>query len=47
MPRWVKGLVIGTVAVIAILVIVALIVGGEHGPGLHSQGAATVFTSGV
>lgn len=35
MPRWVKILGVVAIAVIAVLVAVMLIAGGDHGPGRH------------
>lgn len=35
LPRWVKLLGLGLVIVVVVLVVVMLLVGGEHGPGLH------------
>ena len=34
-PRWVSWLGAGAVAVVVVLVVVMLLVGGEHGPGMH------------
>lgn len=35
LPRWAKLLAWGAVVVLLVLVAVMLIVGGEHGPGMH------------
>jgi hypothetical protein len=35
-PRWVKISGLVTLIVAAVLVVVMLVVGGEHGPGLHT-----------
>jgi hypothetical protein len=35
LPRWVKLLALGVVMALIVLVIVMLLVGGEHGPGMH------------
>lgn len=35
LPRWVKLLAIGAVIAVVVLVVVMLLVGGEHGPGMH------------
>lgn len=35
LPRWVKLLALGAVMAIIVLVVVMLLVGGEHGPGRH------------
>lgn len=35
LPRWAKLLAIGALVAIAVLVVVMLLVGGEHGPGMH------------
>lgn len=35
LPRWVKVLALGSVVVLVVLVLVLLLVGGEHGPGMH------------
>ena len=35
LPRWVTLLALGVVAALIVLVIVMLLVGGEHGPGMH------------
>ncbi len=36
MPRWVKVLGIIALLVIAALIVVMVLIGGEHGPGLHA-----------
>lgn len=36
MPRWVKVMAVVSLAVLIVLVVIMLIVGGEHGPGLHT-----------
>jgi hypothetical protein len=46
MPGWVKWLVIA-VGVLLLVVVVALLAGGEHGPGRHISGAATPDEGGV
>ncbi len=33
--RWVKALTLGALIVVAVLVVVMLMAGGEHGPGRH------------
>ena len=43
-PRWVKTLGIVALAVVAVLVIVTQLVGGDHGPGRHDEGAGTPET---
>jgi hypothetical protein len=35
LPRWVRLLAIGGVVALVVLVAVALLVGGDHGPGMH------------
>lgn len=35
LPRWVKFLGLGTVIVLAVLIVAMLLIGGEHGPGMH------------
>ena len=35
LPRWVKLLAFGAVIAMIVLVVVMLLVGGEHGPGRH------------
>jgi hypothetical protein len=35
MPLWVKYLVLGLIAVVVLVVLTVLVVGGEHGPGRH------------
>ena len=35
LPLWVKALVIGAGVALLVLVLVMLVVGGEHGPGIH------------
>ena len=35
LPHWVKLLALGAVIAIVVLVAAMLIVGGEHGPGMH------------
>lgn len=37
MPGWVKGFVVAGI-VLVVLVVVALVFGGEHGPGRHLPG---------
>jgi hypothetical protein len=34
-PGWVKGLAFGAVMVLLAIVLVMLVVGGDHGPGRH------------
>jgi len=34
-PRWVALLVIGALAVLVLLVLGMLLIGGDHGPGMH------------
>ena len=46
MPAWVKWLSIALVALLLVAV-VALLAGGEHGPGRHMSGAATPVDGGV
>jgi len=41
MPRWVKAMAIIALAVAATLVVVMLLVGGDHGPSRHTPGADT------
>lgn len=36
MPRWVKVLATAVLAVVLVLVVIMLVVGGEHGPGIHT-----------
>ena len=35
LPHWVKLLAIGAVVALAVLVMAMLLLGGEHGPGMH------------
>ncbi|MFD2794490.1 hypothetical protein ACFS27_13345 [Promicromonospora vindobonensis] len=35
LPRWAKLLVAGAAIAVVVLVVVMLLVGGEHGPGMH------------
>lgn len=35
LPRWVVLLALGALAVIVVLVVAMLFLGGEHGPGMH------------
>ena len=35
-PRWVKGLGVATIVAVVLVVIVMLISGGQHGPGMHT-----------
>ena len=35
LPRWVKLLALGVLVAVIVLVVVMLLVGGEHGPGMH------------
>ncbi len=35
LPHWVKVLALGVVIAVVALVLVMLLVGGEHGPGMH------------
>ena len=37
-PKWVKFFVIGAVAVVALIIAIAIVSGGEHGPGRHLPG---------
>lgn len=37
MPGWVKGFIVAGIAV-AVLVVLALLLGGDHGPGRHGSG---------
>lgn len=46
MPGWVKWLVMA-VGVLLLVVVVALLAGGEHGPGRHMSSAATPDEGGV
>lgn len=39
MPRWVKVAVLVVLVLVAGLVIIMLVAGGEHGPGLHTGAA--------
>ncbi|WP_158282894.1 hypothetical protein [Nocardioides silvaticus] len=34
-PGWVKGLAIGLVVVVALVILVMVLSGGQHGPGMH------------
>ena len=34
-PGWVKGLVIGLGVVVALVILVMVLSGGQHGPGMH------------
>ncbi len=36
LPRWVKLLALGTVVVVAVLIVAMLLIGGEHRPGMHN-----------
>ncbi|MFP5283253.1 MAG: hypothetical protein ACLGIF_07365 [Actinomycetes bacterium] len=36
MPRWVKGFIVVAVGVVIVLVLAALLTGGQHSPGRHS-----------
>ena len=40
-PSWVRLLVIGGLIAVALIVIVMLIAGGQHGPGLHMPPGGT------
>lgn len=35
MPGWVKGLLIGLVVVVALVILVMSLSGGQHGTGMH------------
>ena len=35
-PRWVKGLAVAFVLAILVVVIVMVVSGGQHGPGMHT-----------
>ncbi|MFC5730927.1 MULTISPECIES: hypothetical protein [Nocardioides] len=35
MPVWVKELLIGVVVVVALVILVMVLSGGQHGPGMH------------
>lgn len=37
LPRWVKLLALGTVIVLALLIVAMLLTGGDHGPGMHGR----------
>jgi len=39
MPRWVKVSALVVLVIGVVLVLIMLVVGGEHGPGLHSGAA--------
>jgi hypothetical protein len=39
MPRWVKVSALVVLVIAVVLVVTMLVVGGEHGPGLHSGAA--------
>ena len=45
MPRWVKVSGLALLVVAAVLVVLMLLAGGEHGPGLHTDAGDP--TSGV
>lgn len=45
MPRWVKMSIMAVLVVALVLVVIALLVGGEHGPGLHTDGADPSVTT--
>jgi hypothetical protein len=38
MPRWVKGFIAAGV-IVAVLVVVLVLLGGDHGPGRHGLGS--------
>jgi hypothetical protein len=38
MPRWLKLLLLGVVVTLVVMVLVGLVMGGEHGPGRHAGG---------
>lgn len=38
MPGWVKGFIIVAGIAVAVLVVLALVLGGDHGPGRHGPG---------
>lgn len=42
LPRWVKVFLIVAVALVLLAVGVALVVGGEHGPGRHQAQSTTI-----
>ena len=35
LPRWVKLLGVGTAAIVLLAILAMLLIGGEHGPGMH------------
>lgn len=35
LPRWVKVLAVGALVVVVMLVVAMVLLGGEHGPGMH------------
>lgn len=35
LPRWVVALAVGALAVVVVLVLAMVLLGGEHGPGMH------------
>lgn len=40
MPKWVKWTLVGVLALLVILTLVAVLVGGDHGPGRHMSAPA-------
>lgn len=44
MPGWVKGFIVAGIAV-AVLVVLALVLGGDHGPGRHGSGGGNTTTT--
>ena len=39
MPRWVRAMVIIAVAVVAVLLVLQFVIGGEHTPARHLHGS--------
>lgn len=37
LPHWVKWLALSLVIGMAVLVVAVLLIGGEHGPGIHRE----------
>ena len=46
-PRWVKGLLIATLAAALLLAAAMLFLGGEHGPGRHRATTMAVSTASI
>ena len=47
MPRWVKWTLLAVLALVVILVLMRLVVGGDHGPGRHMSVPVPAASAGL